>query len=71
MPPPSDFRDFLDFSKFSKNAKKNIFINFWAPGMLNSYSAYRKVGKKLPQINFSLKLKIAFFCQKPQKSNPE
>ena len=71
MPPPSDFRDFSDFSKISKNAKNCIFINFWAPGMLNSYSAYRSGGKKWPQINFLSKLKIALFYQKPKKSNPE
>ena len=69
MPPPSDFRDFSDFSKisnFSKNAKNCIFINFWAPGMLNSYSAYRSGGKKWPQINFSSKLKITFFIKNPK-----
>ena len=68
MPPPSDFPDFSKISIFSKNAKNYIFINFWAPGMLNSYSAYRSGGKKWPQINFSSKLKISLFCQKSKKS---
>ena len=63
MPPPSDFRDFSKISNFSKNAKNCIFINFWAPGILNSYSAYRSGGKKWPQINFLSKLKIALFVK--------
>ena len=67
MPPPSDFLDFSDFSKISKNAKNCIFINFWAPGMLNSYSAHQKVGNRWSQINFSSKFKNFKFLSKIQK----
>ena len=64
MPPPSDFRDFSKISNFSKNVKNCIFINFWAPGMLNSYSAHQKVGNRWSQINFSSKFKNLSEIQK-------
>ena len=67
MPLPSDFRDFSDFSNFSKNAKNLIFINFWAPGMLNSHSAHQNVGNRWSQINFSSKFKKFKFLSEIQK----
>ena len=65
--PPSDFRVFSDFLKISKNAKNCTFINFWAPGMLNSYSAHQKVGNRWSQLNFSSKFKIFKFLSEIKK----